>query len=214
MKNLVKRQWLFLFAFTCVVVVTSCNDDDDEVSVKQGFRVDEKKYSLTQAYTTISDQGDEEQDLYSHQIILAGDGLEVTEGPEFNGSSDVVNFYLYSGSEVLAEGEYIIRETPNEPDEASLVVAYVNLSADEIDQDYERAFVGTGGRVIVSKDGDQYTVEVKCAAVLTIISATGTTPLFIPTEGDLRIQYKGEITNVSPDEDGLRKPKGRNLFFP
>jgi hypothetical protein len=121
---------------------------------------------------------------------------------------------LYSGSEVLTEGEYILRDTPNEPGEASLVVAYVNLTADEIDQDYERAFVGAGGRVTVSKAGDQYTFEVKCAAVVTIVSGAGSTPLFIPTDGDLRIHYKGEITNVSPDEDELRKPEGHKLIFP
>lgn len=207
MKYLFKCQWLFVFG---LVGLVACSDDDDDTSVKQGFRVDDHKYSLSQAFTTIQ----ENTDYYTHQIILSGEGLEVTEGPEISGSSDVVSFSLYSETEVLSEGEYTIRDTPNEPGESSLVVSYVNFSADEVDQDYERGFAGAGGKVIVSKDGDTYTFKVTCNAVVTILSAGSGTPIFIPTDGDLKIQYKGELTDVTDNDEELRKPAGRRLFFP
>ena len=207
MKYLFKCQWLFVLG---LVGLAACSDDDDETSVKQGFRVDDHKYSLSEAYTTVQ----ENADYFTHQIILTGEGLDVTEGPEFDGSSDVVSFSLLSETEVLAEGEYTIRDTPNEPGESSLAVAYVNFSADDVDQDYEKGYAGAGGKIIVSKDGDTYTFKVTCGATVTIISAGSGTPIFIPADGDLQVQYKGELTDVTNVPDDLRQPAGRRLFFP
>lgn len=201
MKNLVKRQWLFLFALILTFGVLSCSDDDNGPSNSATVEGDEVSFSKGYIYSQENIEDDEGETGSDHTIYLMSKGLSLdAANNEIDGEGDIVGFVLFSASnDELDEGIYEIR-TENLPGNATQFVLATEYNWNDGDPEYDHFCTGTYGTVEVSKSGDTYTLKFNITSY-TVSDGDDT------EDGDDVISgyYKGKLEIVEFEEDGAKK---------
>lgn len=167
MKNLVKRQWLFLFALVVTIGLSACSDDDEGPS--DSASVEDDKVSFARGYIlTEEDVEDDDGETGStHLIYLMSKGLTVdAENNEIDGEGDVVAFALFSASnDELDPGIYEIR--PEQlPGNATQFVMATEYNWNDGSPEYDNMYQGSYGTVEVSKSGSSYTFKFRVTSYL------------------------------------------------
>jgi hypothetical protein len=200
MKNLAKRQWLFLFALIAVFSISSCNDDEDGPS--NSARVEDDKISLSKGYIITDDNvvDDEEETGSVHTIYLMSKGLTLdADNNEIDGEGDVVAFALFSASNnELDEGIYEIK-SEQLPGSATQFIMATAYNWNDGVPEYDNSYTGTYGTIDVSKSGDTYTLKFRVTSYM-VNDGGGA------EEGDdeLTGYFKGKLEVVELEEPAAR----------
>lgn len=202
MKNLVKRQWLFLFALVVTFGLLSCSDDDGP---KEQFSIDGSSFSLKRGYRV---SGETDDGQFVHLIALAGGDLEISDGPEIEGRGDVLQVVILSESSELEEGEYDINDTysPGDVEEAGHVMVWTDyrLTNDGASVSFDDQYLATDGKIKVKRSGSTYTITIEATETLNDSEEE--------IDENLKAYYKGSLQEIEVDETS-RAPETRNNPF-
>lgn len=194
---------LLLMFVTSAFLMFACGDDEDPK--KNQFTVEGESYELSQGFTFLSEE-DEDEDgnpIFVHVVYLTGKDLEISDddGIVLTGNDDIFAFALVSPSDEIEEDTYEIDD-----DEVAgtipQVLIYTDYEAHEGGSPtYDGIFGGTDGTIKISKSGDKYTFEINITEFQTVDEEGAT----VDGEGSIKGYFRGELEVF--ENDALRKPK-------
>jgi hypothetical protein len=168
-----------IFIAALATVTTSCDPDDDIAAVALANEVtyDGSTYALSKGF--LEDYGDNGNGSYDFDVTLVSSGINYdSTNAEFTGSGQVLYLDLNSDSMAgLSNGTYNFSTARTE---FSLLTAVVVVDFDAT------AMTGTGvqatgGNVVLTKNGTQYTILVECT---------------IASGGTISGSYEGTLTTI------------------
>lgn len=177
-----------MFALSLIgTLLFSCNDDDDvnaDSNSTNYFKVADTEFELNAGY--MSYWGAVTEGSYGFMIDLISDGFTVIDTSSYDTSSnyaitsgegDLLEFYLYSSSGELEEGNYKYSDN-DDNDAGTYDFAICNTNYNFEEETYDRQEYIKSGTISVIKDKSEYIFNYNC----------------VTTEGDsLTGYYKGEL---------------------
>ena len=150
-----------IFIAVLGTVTTSCSSDDDNipaVTIANEVTYDGNTYTLSKGF--LEDYGDNGNGSYDFDVTLVSSGINYdSTNAAFTGSGQVLYLDLNSDNmAALSNGTYNFSTTRTA---FSLVNAVVVVDFDATAQT-GTGVQATGGSVVLTKDGTEYTILVEC----------------------------------------------------
>lgn len=164
MKQIMKLLAAILLLST-LTISCSKDDKDDIAKTKNHFKVGDTEYELSAGF--LEDFGTSDwYKGYNTSLMLYSKGLKLLIDKDgnykFDGKGDQIGFYMYSTTGVALDNrDYYFSDTEPTP------IGTFDEGGYLINIDYKNETMGdrddfAGGRVNVSKSGDEYTITIDC----------------------------------------------------
>jgi hypothetical protein len=154
------RRLLTVLLIAITLSVLSCTKEEDQS--KNYFNYDGKNYGLAAGYGFYDQDTDTDPPAYFHEVVLVGRGITVTEN-DFAGTGNLIAFTIGSASQTVEPGTYHYNLVEGSFKAGDLVSGLVGFNVNTEDYTGIVHFF-SDGKVVVTRSGDTYTLDVDVVA--------------------------------------------------
>lgn len=156
----------YLFMFGMILLISSCGDDDDSTN---SYSYDGTTYNITNAF--LDDIGGNFAGSHDYDIYLAGDGISAGNSI-LNGTGDFLYLDLNTAANNgLEPGTYSWSSTRD----AQTIVSGSSIATNFNTSTLSGNLIAlTGGTVVISQNGDEFTFDINLEASGTMVTGSYT----------------------------------------